>query len=277
VRFTATSGTFPFADDSSSVQIVRADANGLAMAHLRSPEQVGEALVRASVMGFFQERVIRFVSAPTDSVLHFVEVPAVALADGQSLSRFSVEISPHLQRDSDRTVEFTTTSGRFVLPDDNGSTVSVRANADGVATAFLRSPSRYEEAFVQASVKGFVQQEVLQFGWAGPDSIIVRSERNQQSLAANEQLQIEAELIRLDGRGLVTENMPVSFAALDSVGNPLTNGRFVNVTRTDAEGVASAIFVVSDTLYQGRASIEVRPARINSDLVGQVELTILPR
>ena len=105
----------------------------------------------------------------------------------------------------------------------------------------------------------------------------MRSERNQQSLAANEQLQIEAELIRLDGRGLVTENMPVSFAALDSVGNPLTNGRFVNVTRTDAEGVASAIFVVSDTLYQGRASIEVRPARINSDLVGQVELTILPR
>ena len=199
--------------------------------------------------------MIRFVSAPTDSVLHFVEVPAVALADGQSLSRFSVDISPHLQRDSDRTVEFTTTSGRFVLPDDNGSTVSVRANADGVATAFLRSPSRYEEAFVQASVKGFVQQEVLQFGWAGPDSIIVRSERNKQSLAANEQLQIEAELIRLDGRGLVTENMPVSFAALDSVGNPLTNGRFVNVTRTDAEGVASAIFVVSYTLYQGRASI----------------------
>jgi hypothetical protein len=129
-------------------------------------------------MTFFQERVIRFVSAPTDSVLHFVEVPEEAMADGQSLSRFSVEISPHLQLDSGRTVEFTTTSGSFVLSDDTGSTVSVRANADGVATAFLRSPSQYEEAFVQASVKGFVPQEVLQFGWAGPDSILVRSERN---------------------------------------------------------------------------------------------------
>ncbi|MFT5376315.1 MAG: hypothetical protein ACI906_003152 [Candidatus Latescibacterota bacterium] len=277
VRFETTNGIFPLSNDSSRVQIVRADAAGMATAYLRSPEQVGEALVRATIMTFFQERVIRFVSAPTDSVLHFVEVPEEAMADGQSLSRFSVEISPHLQLDSDRTVEFTTTSGSFVLSDDTGSTVSVRANADGVATAFLRSPSQYEEAFVQASVKGFVQQEVLQFGWAGPDSILVSSERNQQSLAANEQLQIEAELIRLDGRGLVTENLPVSFAAFDSLGNPLASARFVNVTRTDVEGMASAVFVVSDTLYQGKASISVRSARITSEVVGQVELTILPR
>jgi len=278
VRFETTNGTFPFGD-SSGVQMVRADADGMATAYLRSPEQVGEALVRANIMTFFQERMIRFVPAPTDSVLRFVEVPVEALADGRSLSRFSVEISPHLQLDNDRTVVFSTTAGGFVLPDgENGDeTVSVRANADGVATAFLRSSSQFEEAFVQANVKGFVQREVLQFGWAGPDSITVRSERNQLSLASGEQLQIEAELIRLDGRGVVTENLPVSFAALDSLGNPLGNARFLNVTRTDAEGMASAVFVVADTLYQGKASIAVRPDRIDSQVVGQVELTILPR
>jgi hypothetical protein len=71
---------------------VRADAEGLATAHLRTSEQVGEALVRARVMTFSQEHVVRFVPAPTDSVLRFVEAPEVAPADGQSLSRFSVAV-----------------------------------------------------------------------------------------------------------------------------------------------------------------------------------------
>ena len=277
VHFETTGGTFPFGLDTSQVQIVRADAEGLATAHLRTPEQVGEALVRATVMTFSQERVIRFVPAPADSVLHFVEAPEVAPGDGQSLSRFSVEISPLLQQDEDRTVLFLTTLGRFVLPDDDGSTVSVRADADGVATAILRSPNQFDEAFVRASVKGFIQQQVLQFDWAGPDSIIVRTELNRLSLAAGEQMQIEAELIRLDGRGQVTENLEVAFAVADSLGNPLEGARFVDVTRTNAQGLASAVFAVDDTLYQGSAFISVRPARIASEVVGRAQLTILPR
>ena len=275
VLFETSGGTFPFGSDTSRVQIVQADAEGLATAHLRTPEQVGEALVRARVMTFSQERVIRFVPAPTDSVLRFVEAPEVAPADGQSLSRFSVEISPLLQQDEDRTVVFLTTLGNFVLPDDDGSTVSVRADADGVATAFLRSPNQFDEAFVQASVKGFKQQQMLQFDWAGPDSIIVRSELNRLSLAVGEQVQIEAELIRLAGRGQVTENLEVTFAVADSLGKPLDGARFVDVTRTNAQGLASAVFAVDDTLYQGRAIISVRPARIASEVVGRAQLTIL--
>ena len=275
VLFETTGGTFPFAADTDIGQIVRADAEGLATAHLRTPEQPGEALVRATVLTFTQESVIRFVLAPADSVLRFVEAPEVAPADGQSLSRFSVEISPLLQQDEDRTVEFLTTLGRFVLPDGGGSTVSVRADADGVATAFLRSPNEFDEAFVRASVKGFIQQRMLQFDWAGPDSIIVRTELNRLSLAAGEQIQIEAELIRLDGRGKVTVNFDVTFAVADSLGNPLEGARFVDVTRTK-QGRASAVFAVDDTLYQGSVSISARPGRIASEVVGRAELTILP-
>lgn len=275
VRFETSGGTFPFTSDSSQIQIVQADAEGVATAHLRTPKQVGEALVRATVMTFSQERVIRFVPAPTDSVLRFVEAPEVALADGQSLSQFSVEISPLLQQDEDRTVVFLTTLGRFVLPDNDGSTVSVLADADGVATAFLRSPNQFDEAFVRASVKGFIQQRMLQFDWAGPDSIIIRPELNRLSLTAGEQLQIVAELIRLDGRGQVTENLEVTFAAADSLGNPLEGARFVDVRRTDGQGRASAFFAVDDTLYQGSVSISVRPARIASEVVGWAQLTIL--
>ena len=276
VLFETTGGTFPFAADTNLGQIVRADAEGLATAHLRTPEQVGEALVRATVLTFSQERQIRFVPAPTDSVLLFVEAPEVAPADGQSLSRFSVKISPLLQRDEERTVLFLTTLGSFVLPDDDGSTVSVLADADGVATAFLRSPNQFDEAFVRASVKGFIQQRMLQFDWAGPDSIIVRPALNRLSLVAGEQIQIEAELIRLDGRGQVTENFEVTFAVVDSLGNPLEGTRFVDVTRTNDQGRASAVFAVDDTLYQGIVSISVRPARIASEVVGRAELMILP-
>lgn len=276
VLFETTGGTFPFAADTNLGQIVRADAEGLATAHLRTPEQVGEALVRATVLTFSQERQIRFVPAPTDSVLLFVEAPEVAPADGQSLSRFSVKISPLLQRDEERTVLFLTTLGSFVLPDDDGSTVSVLADADGVATAFLRSPNQFDEAFVRASVKGFIQQRMLQFDWAGPDSIIVRPALNRLSLVAGEQIQIEAELIRLDGRGQVTENFEVTFAVVDSLGNPLEGTRFVDVTRTNDQGRASAVFAVDDTLYQGSVSISVRPARIASEVVGRAELMILP-
>ena len=47
--------------------------------------------------------------------------------------------------------------------DNDSSTVSVRVDADGVATAFLRSPNQFDEAIVRASVKGFIQQRMLQF------------------------------------------------------------------------------------------------------------------
>jgi len=275
VHFETSGGTFPFASDSSQVQSVRADAEGLATAYLRTPDQVGEAQVTARAMTFVQEHVIRFVPAPSDSVLRFVEAPETAPADGQSLSRFAVEISPLLQQDEDRTVVFLTTLGQFVLPDDDGSTVSVRADADGVAAAYLRSPGRYDEGFVRASVKGFVQQHVLQFDWAGPDSIIVRPDLNRLSLAPGEQMQIEAELIRLAGRGQVTESLEVTFAVADSLGNPLEGARFVNVTSTDAQGRASASLAIDDTLYQGSVSVTVRPARIASAVVGRTELTVL--
>ncbi len=275
VRFETTGGTFPFGLDTSQAQIVLADAEGLATAHLRTPEQPGEALVRATVMTFLQEHVIRFVPAPADSILRFIKTPETAPADGQSLSRFSVEITPLLQQDEDRTVVFLTTLGSFVLADNEGSTVSVRADADGVATALLRSPNQYDEAFVRASVKGFIQQRTLKFDWAGPDSIIVRPELDRSRLATGELLQIDAELIKLDGRSQVTENLEVTFAATDSLGNPLEGARFVDVTRTDAEGHVRAVFSVNDTEYEGSISILVRPARIASEVVGRAQLSIL--
>ena len=62
---------------------------------------------------------------------------------------------------------------------------------------------------------------------------------------------------------------------VDSLGNPLEGTRFIDVTRTNDQGRASAVFAVDDTLYQGSVSISVRPARIAAEVVGRAELTIL--
>lgn len=276
VRFETTAGTFPFSrGDSSLEQVVKADADGFATAHLRSPNEPGEALVRATVLSFHQEQLIAFTPAPTDSVIRFVDAPERVLADGHTNSRFTVWISPLLQSDADRTVEFVTTSGSFVFPDSTFvvSAVSVRADADGLAQAILRSPRTVDEAFVRASVKGFTQESTMQFDWAGPDSIVVGTAGNQLSMAITDQLQIQAELLRTEG--LVTENLSVAFAAADSAGNPLQGARFLDVKRTDVVGFVTAVLMFEDTsLYSGRATISVRPMGIDSDVVGRLDLTI---
>lgn len=275
VRFETTGGIFPFAGESSDVQIVRVEAGGRATAHLRSPEAPGEVQIRASVAGFSQHHVIRFVPAPVESVLRFVGAHQAAPADGETLTGFTVAIAPPVQSLEDRTVVFTTTGGSFLFATAGGATVSVRADADGEATAWLRSPIRFGEVVVRASVKGFTQDDRILFDWAGPDSIVVRPERSRLRLTTGEQMEVEAELIRFEQPGQVTENLPVRFAATDSLGRPLPGVRFLDVTRTDARGVATAVFVVEDTLYQGRATISARPARLASDVVGQTQVTVL--
>lgn len=276
VRFQTTQGTFPFASDSTSqLQVVRAGADGMATAHLRTSDQVGEAMVRATVGAFYQEAAIHFVMAPTDSVLRFMEAPETAPADGKTLSRFAVRVSPHLQPDEDRTVEFATTAGRFVLSDSDATKATVRADAAGVARAHLRSPSEFDEAIVQASVKGFIQQHTLQFDWAGPDSIAVSLESGRRELPADEEMDVVARLLRLAGRGKVTQDLEVSFELADSLGNRIPEVRFTEVTSTDSKGEASAVMQAGGTPYRGRATVLVRPARMVSDVVGREELVII--
>lgn len=275
VTFAASGGTFPFADEPGSTQTVRADADGRATAYLRSPEAPSDVQVRASVAGFSQEHLIHFVPAPADSVLRFVAPPQAAPADGETLTGFTVSISPRLQSLEDRTVAFTATGGSFLFAGTSTTTASVRADADGQATAWLRSPARFGEVVVRASVKGFVQDNKILFDWAGPDSIVVRPERSRLQVTAGEQMAVEAELLRYAQPGQVTVDLPIAFTATDSLGRPLRGARFLEVTPTDAQRVATAVFVVDDTLYWGPVTISARPARLASGVVGQAQVTIL--
>jgi hypothetical protein len=278
IRFETTDGVFPFGSGSESqTQLVRADLAGVATAHLRTPEEPGEALIRATVGTFFQETTIRFVPVPADSVLSFVAIPEQVLADGQSLSRVEVRISPRLRGDEDRSVEFETTAGSFALAGEDSPRTTVRADADGVAVAYLRSPSLFEEALVQASVKGFTRQRMVQFEWAGPDSIVVGLEWDEAGLRATGQMEVEAQLIRLDGRGQVTQGLEVSFDVVDSLGVVIPRVRFVNTTVTDSSGKSRGLLVASNTTYRGRALISVRPARLASTVVGQEEVQVIDR
>lgn len=274
VTFETTQGVFAFAKDNSQDVVIMADTSDLATAYLRGPDRVTEALVKATVKGFTQETKIRFVPVPASRVLRFVEAPVSAIADGATLSRFRVEIAPELQGDADRTVEFETTHGTFLLA-QGSSKVRIVADASNVANAFLQSPVQIAEAVVTATVKSFVQQQTIAFVWAAPDTISLSIETNKLNLKASEQIQLKAELIRDEGRGTVTKGMEVSFTATDTLGEPIEGVRFLNVTRTDDQGKASAVFAPDNTTYRGPVTITARPAKLNLPVAGHVVLRIV--
>ena len=278
VTFTTTDGEFIFAPEGDNqTRVVEADADNMASVFLRAPDESGEALVTATVKGFSQETMVRIVPAPADSVLRFSAFPETAPADGNTLAELAVAISPELRGAESRTVDFETTHGTFVGLGASGPTARVTADATNRATAFLRSPSQLAEALVTVRLKGFVQEEILRFDWAGPDTIAVTVAQGRTTLFADEQLRVEAELVREEGRSRVTEELEVVFEAADSLGQRLDSVRFANVTRVDTLGRSEAIFTPDDTPYRGKLTITARPSKVKTDVRGTVEVEIIDR
>lgn len=278
VTFETTQGAFVSSNRETTsggdgqTRVVTAGADHRATVQLRSPDQASEALVTATVKGFTQERTIRFVPVPADSVLRFAEAPTSAPADGETLSRFVVRVSPALLADDNRQVVFETTQGTFAFAAANSTRITVLADASHQATAYLRSPNQIVEALLTASVKGFVQRRTVQFAWAGPDTLIVLTDRF--LMKSTDQARLDVTLERRGGRGVVTRGMELSFQAADSLGNGIAGARFFNVTRSDAGGKASAVFTPDGSAYRGLVVITVRPTQVNREVAGRAILRV---
>lgn len=274
VTFRTTHGSFVLADGAQTIDVL-AGADGLATAHLQSPDDAAQALVTATVTDYTQEVAVEFTAVATEQILRFVESSQTAPADGNAISRFTVEILPSLEGAADRTVEFETTHGSFVLTGNEGQRTQVQADADHRATAYLRSPGQLATALVTARLKGLSQEQTLRFEWAAPDSIVLTLDADKLKLEADDQMFLEAELIRRDGNGTVTQDMEVAFAAVDSAGNPLERLRFINATRTNSQGTASAFLDANDTPYRGPVTVTARPAKLSTNVAGSAHLQIV--
>lgn len=229
---------------------VTADSSGQAALELQSAQQVGDATITASVQGvasLTRSLVIAFVAASPDDVIRFTAAPSSAPADGATVSRFTVQLSPALPLGTP--VQFRTTMGTF-LPE---GTATATRTPDGsyAVTADLASPATLGSARVSATANNVTREVTFDLVRALPDRITV-STNNVLTVAPGGTLSVIATLER--DIGTVTAGTVATFRATAN-GQPL--GFFREITPTDGTGKATATFVVGETTFRGRATITV--------------------
>ena len=73
----------------------------------------------------------------------------------------------------------------------------------------------------------------------------------------------------------MTQDLNVLWTAVDTVGAAIPRAFFFNVTQTDAQGLASAVFLADSTSYRGPVTIQVRPSDFNTGVEGLAFLRIV--
>ncbi len=273
VTFSATQGQFYPGGAHAQTRTVMAEENNLATVALRSPENVSDGLITATVKGFTRETGIRFIPVPVERVIRLTEAPAVAPADGFFQSRFVATVSTELLGESAPMVTFETTHGNFLTSGSYTRKIQVIVDADHNAAALLVSPNRTAHALVTAAAKNYTQSHAIDFQWAPPDTILI--DINNFQVSANSQTGVVAKLIRNGGQGFATVGTEVVFEAVDSLGVKLDEVRFFNINRSDENGAVSAVFTPDGVSYRGMARIIARLAGTNINVTGAAMLRII--
>lgn len=171
VEFTASAGKLIGGTGSTDlVREVPATADGRATIELQSDAKVQAVSVNARIKGVdgvVVEKVIQFVPVNPDDIIRFTSAPVSAPADGLTISRLAVIVSPVA---TSRQVEFKTTLGTF-LP-SNSTMATVPVLTDNTATISLKSSSTIGFAEVTATLAGVTRQTTIEFTAIMPDNII---------------------------------------------------------------------------------------------------------
>lgn len=255
ITFTTSSGSFVGATASNGTTVdVTAGSDGRALVILQSSQRVETAIVTAVVKGSVNvsaQRQIQFTAPNPDDVLRFVTAPAAAPADGQTITLFTVAVSPAV---TTGTVTFSSTAGTFPA-------ATVQIGIDHTATAGLMSSRTPGVATVSATLSGggsngFSRQIPFRFEIALPNviSVVVDS----LTVMPGGKIHVTAHLTRLIGQ--VTANTIAVFSAEDANGNDV--GGFENVTvvqpgATASDSIATADFLPGATAAPGPVTIFV--------------------
>jgi len=252
VVFTTSAGTLVGGSDGGNgAREVEADSEGEARIELQSSQQVGEAVVRASVKevaGLTRQLLISFVAADPDAVIRFTASPATAPADGATLSAFTVELSPSLPLGTE--VSFQTTLGSFAP--EGATTVTRTADASFTATADLQSPGSLGTARIRATANQVTREATLRFVRALPDRITVATGGTAR-VPATGSVTVTATFLREVGE--VTAGTVATFTAADASGAPV--GSFREVTTVGMGGQATATFMPGGTDFRGAVTLTV--------------------
>ncbi len=232
---------------------VAADGTGQATIELVSAQQVGPAVVVASVKevpGLSRSLAIGFTAADVNGVIRFVASPASAPADGASKTVFTVEVSSALPLGTQ--VAFATSGGLFAP--ENASSATRSIDGSFRATVELVSPSAIGTGIVSATANQVTRQAQISFVRALPDRILVSTGGKVTAQAGlTDPVTVTASFQRDIGQ--VTAGTSALFSATDSSGREI--GLFRDTSTVNASGSAAATFLAGTTTYRGPVTIAV--------------------
>lgn len=269
VLFSTTGGTLVGTVNATGQVPVAADGTGTASIELRSPQQVGSAVVTAQVQNAAQvsrQITIAFTSADPNEIIQLIAAPSRAPADGATTSTFTVQISPSLPIGSQ--VAFHATAGTWTPEGQANAT----RTADGSyrASADLKSPTTISSGRVTVTVSNVSQQATINFERALPDIITVSSNGQfQVKPSTSTGVTIVGTFLR--NIGTVTAGTVATFRAVTSDGWAI--GFFRDITTVGNDGTARATFLVGDTTYRGPVTITVGAQ--GSSVTGTTGLTVV--
>jgi len=273
ITFTTSSGSFVGATGNGTTIDVTAGSDGRALVILQSSQRVETAIVTAVVKGSANvsaQRQIQFTAPNPDDVLRFVTAPAAAPADGQTITLFTVAVSPSV---TTGTVTFSSTAGTFPA-------ATVQIGIDHTATAGLMSSKTPGAGTVSATLNsgsggtnGFSRQVPIRFEVALPNviSVVVDS----LTVMPGGKVHVTAHLTRPVGQ--VTANTVAVFSASDANGNDV--GGFQNITvvqpgTSASDSIATADFLPGAAAAPGPVTISVGTAP--ASVTGSTPITVAP-
>lgn len=262
IVFSTTAGTLVGGSPNTNTAAEVTTVGRQATIELQSSQQLVTARVQAVVKN--QEEVadtldVEFVPADAGTLIRFIEAPAVAPADGQTPSFFTVEISGSIPQ-AERTVSFITTAGSFDSDNATDRTATINVGAASTARITLYSDPAVGTAQLRATVKNTTASTDIRFERAFPDTLTVTLDRFTVTDTLEDEIEVTVGLLR--DVGTVTDGTVVTLMARnDQSGNSFGT---VSGDLASTGGSVTAKFSPAASGEIGRATLTVGVAGGNA-------------
>jgi hypothetical protein len=205
---------------------------------------------------------------PPDKVLNLSIGSGTIPADGASTVKVEARIPSNADKDK-RSVKLTTSAGTWEK--NNAVEVTITADAEGLASANLKSSLVPGTALIQGTIVEIVREKEVIFEHAYPKSLEVDPGCFALKASLLDSTTVTVYLKR--EVGIPSLETVVNFSATDNEGNDI--GVFRSIKTSDANGTASAIFSVGHTQYQGIVTITASVDAPGESVIGNASIPIV--
>ena len=246
ITFTTTQGTF---NNGSTTITVLSDTSGVANTYLKSSNFIGKVSLTAQVSNYLINDSVYFTSITNvDSAIILNTSASNTPADGQSIITLTAKISDTAAANG-RSVTFNTNQGAFIGGTTN---ITVPANLNGFAIAYLKSSNYIGKIAITAQVTNYIVSDSVYFTIANPNFINVTIPQFSLIGSLTNSVTVTAQLLR--DTGTVSPSFNVMYKSLDST-NSRVIGNFINITLSNSNGISTALYSAIDSLYLGKVNI----------------------